>query len=104
MTAIKRTFNGHDFTFVSCVCGLTKDEYDDSGQLPCCAPPEPALRRQAINETCCQSRVDHSAPRGASGIEIVARRGYGGPWTAVPPGWQNEPAIAEPSIGRAIAR
>jgi hypothetical protein len=40
MTAIKRIFNGHDFSFVTCVCGLTKDEYDDSGQPPCAGPPK----------------------------------------------------------------
>jgi hypothetical protein len=50
MTAITRTFNGHDFSFVTCVCGLTKDEYDDSGQPPCAGPPETDPRMQAANE------------------------------------------------------
>jgi hypothetical protein len=50
MSTIKRTFNGHDFTFVTCVCGLTKDEYDDCGQPPCAGPPEPIPGMRAANE------------------------------------------------------
>ena len=35
MRTVGRTFNGHDFTFGVCVCGLTHREYDDRGQPPC---------------------------------------------------------------------
>jgi len=51
MIAIKRTFNGHDFTFGTCVCGLTKDEYDDSGQPPCAGPLEPVPGTQGARAT-----------------------------------------------------
>jgi hypothetical protein len=62
MTGIKRTFNGHDFTFVTCVCGLTKDEYDDCGQPPCTGLPEPVPEMHATNEEHARQAVgEHSA-------------------------------------------
>ena len=41
MPIIRRTFNGHDFTYGACVCGLTREQYDDIGQ-PLCAGPRNA--------------------------------------------------------------
>jgi hypothetical protein len=37
-------FKGHNFNAGQCVCGLTREQYDDRGQ-PSCAGPKPAARQ-----------------------------------------------------------
>jgi hypothetical protein len=43
MITIERTFNGHDFTFGACVCGMTQKQYDETRQPQCAGlhMPEP---------------------------------------------------------------
>jgi len=38
-------FKGHDFNRGRCVCGLTREQYDDQGQPRCPGPQQQAPRR-----------------------------------------------------------
>jgi len=67
MPTIRRTFNGHDFTYGACVCGLTHEQYDDIGQPLCAGPRNAASMARATNG------LAGTAPSGRPRFEPVGR-------------------------------
>jgi hypothetical protein len=45
MLTMRLDFKGHNFNSGRCVCGLTREQYDDLGQPPCPGPQQQAPRR-----------------------------------------------------------
>jgi hypothetical protein len=64
MPTIRRTFNGHDFTYGSCVCGLTREHYDDIGQPLCAGPRTAASMGRTTNEQLVGEAVPSARWRG----------------------------------------
>jgi hypothetical protein len=68
MPIARRTFNCHDFTYGACVCGLTREQYDDIRQ-PLCAGPRNAA-----------SMAHEWTGRVAGGIRVVSGGSTGESW------------------------